>query len=50
MQYPESVYTSEFPKAKVHVIEGAGHYVYSDKGQTTVKLIAQCLAEIESKL
>ena len=32
VQYPDDVYLSQFPKARVAEIEGAGHYVHIDKG------------------
>ena len=48
VKYADSVYTDEFPNARVAEIEGAGHYVHIDKGQTCLQLIGQCLAEIES--
>jgi len=32
VQYPDDVYLSEFPNAKVVGIEGAGHYIHMDRG------------------
>ena len=48
VKYPDSVYLSEFPHAKVVGIEGAGHYVHMDRGQTTCQLIGAALYEIEN--
>lgn len=45
--YPDNIYTQEFPNAKLHQIEGAGHYIYSDKALTTARLLAECLQTIE---
>ena len=49
VKYDDEVYLKEFPNARIAEIEGAGHYIHQDKGQTTVNLIAQCLSEIESQ-
>lgn len=49
VQYPDEVYTDEFPNARVAEVEGAGHYLHIDKGQTVLQLIGECLAEIESQ-
>jgi len=35
VKYADEVYLSKFPQAKVVGIEGAGHYVHMDRGQTT---------------
>ena len=35
VKYSDEVYLKEFPHAKVVGIEGAGHYVHMDRGQTT---------------
>ena len=48
VQYADEIYLNEFPNARVAEIEGAGHYVHIDKGQTTLQLLAQCLTEIEN--
>ena len=48
MQYPDEVYTNEFPNARVAEVEGAGHYIHIDKGQTVLSLIEECLNEIEA--
>ena len=48
VQYPDNIYTDEFPNARVAEVEGAGHYLHIDKGQTVLQLIEQCLAEIEA--
>jgi hypothetical protein len=37
------VYKNEFPKAVIHKVEGAGHYVFIDKALTTARLIGECL-------
>ena len=50
VRYPDEVYTSEFPRARVAEIEGAGHYIHIDKGQTVLQLIGECLAEIEANM
>lgn len=47
VNYEDEVYRNEFPSAKIHRIEGAGHYIYNDKGQTTAKILSECLSEIE---
>lgn len=47
VSYPDSVYHKEFPQAKVCGIEGAGHYVHIDRGQTTCHMIGSALYEIE---
>jgi len=36
VRYPDNTYTDEFPNARVADIEGAGHYVHIDKGQTVL--------------
>lgn len=43
VQYDDKVYQGEFPNCKILKVEGAGHYVYIDKSQTAVRLIAECL-------
>ena len=48
VKYDDEIYLNEFPNSRIAEIEGAGHYIHQDKGQTTLNLIAQCLAEIES--
>ena len=48
VKYEDSVYLGEFPQAKVVGIDGAGHYVHMDRGQTTCQLIGAALYEIES--
>ena len=48
VQYPDEVYTGEFPNARVAEVEGAGHYIHIDKGQTVLSLIEECLNEIEA--
>jgi esterase len=35
VKHPDSVYLDQFQNAKVVGIEGAGHYVHMDRGQTT---------------
>ena len=45
--YSEDQYESEFPNATIHTIEGAGHYIYSEKAVTTVSLLAESLELIE---
>ena len=50
VRYPDSIYTDEFPNARVAEVEGAGHYLHIDKGQTVLQLIEECLDEIESNL
>lgn len=47
VRYPDEIYLKEFPNAKMHTIEGAGHYIYNDKAITTAKLITESLEVIE---
>ena len=49
VKYADNIYTDEFPNARVAEIEGAGHYIHIDKGQTVLELIGECLAEIEAE-
>ena len=48
VRYPDETYTNEFPNARIAEVEGAGHYIHIDKGQTVLQLIGECLAEIEA--
>lgn len=47
VRYDDDVYIKEFPKAKTFQIEGAGHYIYNDKGQTTARILSECLLQID---
>jgi len=47
VRYEDDVYWEEFPLAEMHTIEGAGHYIYSDKAVTTARLLAESLEQIE---
>ena len=50
VKYADEVYTNEFPQARVAEVEGAGHYIHIDKGQTVLSLIEECLSEIEANM
>ena len=39
VQYADEIYTNEFPNARVAEVEGAGHYLHIDKGQTVLSLL-----------
>lgn len=43
----EVVYKKLFPEAKIITVEGAGHYVHTDKPKITVEAIALFLESIE---
>lgn len=43
----ESVYRKLFPNAYIKTVEGAGHYVHTDKPKTSALLISQFLASLE---
>lgn len=47
VRYSDDVYLKEFPNAKLHTVEGAGHYIYNDKAITTAKLLTDSLEIIE---
>lgn len=46
--YDDDVYWEEFPLAEMHTVEGAGHYIYNDKGKTTARLLVESLEKIEN--
>ena len=48
VKYSDNIYLDKFPQAKVVGIEGAGHYVHMDRGQTTCQLVGAALYEIET--
>ncbi len=43
VKHEESVYKKLFPKAQIEYVEGAGHYVHTDKPKIAVQLIAKFL-------
>jgi len=47
VKYDKEIYRKEFPNCETFLIEGAGHYIYYDKGQTTAKILSECLHKIE---
>ena len=47
VQYNDEIYRKEFPKSENFLIDGAGHYIYYDKTQTTARILSECLLKIE---
>ncbi len=43
----EAVYRKLFPEASLAIVEGAGHYVHTDKPKITVEAIAHFLEAVE---
>ncbi len=49
LKFEENVYRKLFPNAHLVQIEGAGHYVHTDKPKITIETIALFLESVESK-